>query len=718
MFLLVTQASQRVRAVYFSTGNNLTLRIYLPPGRAFYEHSLPFSLFLMYRVVPAKNSVALMASPDSLSDFGQQMSGTYCDRIYEDCLPPKRCKIRSPNYPGFFLRNVTCSFLVRQKRIPRGYRPRITISQSNEYKISLYSGSSVTGPSSASSTSMGKANRGLQSDCSADVVRIHDGLSSTSPKLAQLCGSGHLPPIVASQPSVLVTLESVSDMVMYDSRVELDIEISLVLIQLNETLYSKANICDQHFTADKLRSGIVASPSHTIPSNTSCTYTFSSSVATDRVWMYFASYYVPDLTHWNSEERCSANMLEIFGVQSHEGDSNESLIEDEFSLRIPHQEEHTTPMSLELQQENAVHNGSSSTGTKLRFCEKSSPRVCGRAADSPRYLPSIACTYPEESYLSSGPHMTMVQHHFKSNNLYSAGSNFVARFEFVDTRESGNPVDGTLCDRFFNSADAVRGDVRSSRNAFLFGRGGRSNVTCSYRFIGQSGQRLQLNLTSFRLSSTNCRHSIDPASGVHVCRARYSGSTSTNERTPRLATLVILDTTKTKKAIMGCFCSGEKFSHDKPLTFDLSGSEVIVNLTVTGMTSLDDYNDFSFEAKYEFLPALLISKALGNVLLLLLLLCYCFALSICCVRVALPSKNRASVMSTNNGQQQLQSATERSSSCECVAFKQPSEICAVVRPIIPEPQNLTLNHHYSSTMTRNPHHHRPVEYWPASNFYA
>jgi len=497
--------------------------------------------------------------------------------------------------------------------------------QPNEYKISIYSGSSP-----GSTGTIAKANRGLQSDCQSDVVRIHDGPDTSSPILTELCGSGHLPAVVASTPVVLVTLYSSPDMILYDSRVELNIQVDLIRVQQNETLYTTDNICDQHFTADKMTSGIIATPTHTIPANSSCTYTFSSSRPDDRVWLYFASYYVPDANHWNSEEKCDSSKLEIYGAFG--GERNESLIEagsveHQPELQQEVQKSSFSPLKLQLVQgeprEGLDVSGTSTMSANtstLKYCEKNSPRVCGRALDSRSYLPSIPCTYPEESYLSAGPQMTIKQYHYKSNNLYAAGSSYLARFEFVDTSESGAPIVGTLCDRLFDSANSIRGELRSTHNVFMFGRGGRRDVSCAYKFVSKKRERLRLHLTWYRLNSIGCQHTMDAVSGQYVCRASASplslspltasvdgstgsGGSVTGQRSERLATLMVLDTIKSEEISVGCFCSGERLLREKAITFDLIGSEVIVNLTVTGMQSTDDFNEFAFGAKYEFVPS-------------------------------------------------------------------------------------------------------------------
>lgn len=67
---------------------------------------------------------------DQPYELGTRVEGTYCDRVFDDCSTGKKCKIRSPNWPGFYNRNITCKSLVRQsKAVPQGYRARIIVSQ-------------------------------------------------------------------------------------------------------------------------------------------------------------------------------------------------------------------------------------------------------------------------------------------------------------------------------------------------------------------------------------------------------------------------------------------------------------------------------------------------------------------------------------------------------------------------------------------------------------
>ncbi|KFM67132.1 hypothetical protein X975_25882, partial [Stegodyphus mimosarum] len=133
--------------------------------------------------------------------LGDPIPGTYCDRQFLDCLGVNRkCRIRTPNFPGFYPRNITCLFYIRQSSAPEGYKTRIVLSQPNDYKISAPTGRA---------TSTSSTNFLLSTDCiSGDAVRIYDGLSLRSPQLLEFCGSGALPEIVSSSNELLVQIYS------------------------------------------------------------------------------------------------------------------------------------------------------------------------------------------------------------------------------------------------------------------------------------------------------------------------------------------------------------------------------------------------------------------------------------------------------------------------------------------------------------------------------
>lgn len=67
---------------------------------------------------------------------GEVVPGTYCSRSFYDCSM-KNCRIQSPNYPGMYPRNVTCSLIIRQKDVPTCKHAMIVIKQENSYKMQI-----------------------------------------------------------------------------------------------------------------------------------------------------------------------------------------------------------------------------------------------------------------------------------------------------------------------------------------------------------------------------------------------------------------------------------------------------------------------------------------------------------------------------------------------------------------------------------------------------
>jgi len=67
-------------------------------------------------------------APDVEHYLGDLISGTYCSRLYSDCLR-RPCRLQSPNFPGIYPRNITCYYAVRQDDIPAGKAALITVSQ-------------------------------------------------------------------------------------------------------------------------------------------------------------------------------------------------------------------------------------------------------------------------------------------------------------------------------------------------------------------------------------------------------------------------------------------------------------------------------------------------------------------------------------------------------------------------------------------------------------
>lgn len=85
-----------------------------------------FSLIYSYFFSPLSESI-------HNTEIGMKLPENLCNQIFDDCLEPNKCRLLSPNYPGFYPRNKTCHYLIRQKvdssQIGSGLGPRITINQ-------------------------------------------------------------------------------------------------------------------------------------------------------------------------------------------------------------------------------------------------------------------------------------------------------------------------------------------------------------------------------------------------------------------------------------------------------------------------------------------------------------------------------------------------------------------------------------------------------------
>ncbi|KFM67204.1 hypothetical protein X975_24766, partial [Stegodyphus mimosarum] len=167
--------SSNLGVTFYSTGNNVTLSVYLPPRSSVGTTSMmgSFGLYLTYRFLsssPSRTS-AIEDKDTHEVHLGNMVGNTYCDRSFKNC-DKKKCFIRSPNFPGLYLRNFTCSYMIRQDNVPPDKRAHIIVSQPNEYKISVNTGSSLmlSDPRKA----LNQGSSGLTTDCAGDVVRIYD----------------------------------------------------------------------------------------------------------------------------------------------------------------------------------------------------------------------------------------------------------------------------------------------------------------------------------------------------------------------------------------------------------------------------------------------------------------------------------------------------------------------------------------------------------------
>lgn len=386
--------------------------------------------------------------------------------------------------------------------------------------------------------------------------------------------------MISSSPEILVQLYSAPSQVMHNSYAELDVEVRFT----EATDYRAQNgRCDFTIDGSKRRHGLIYSPRHTIPRNTTCSFRLQGASSHDRIWLYFLSYFVEDKHPWSRRETCEVGKLEIY-------EPGGSRKRDAAALLVTGDIDEETGERIIIDRK--------SDEPSYRFCEKTFPKVCARAADNPDYVPVRPCKVPDESYLSRGPGLIIKHNVYTTPELSTWSSSFTLRYEFVDMRQHGIPIPAdsqTLCDRRFDSRTNHIGTVNSPKNVFFFGRGGSQNISCSYEFMGLPSERVVLTFTDIRLRSTNCEHHYDPMVQRHTCRLVKTMTTGT-------AVIAVVERTiGNVQSPLACFCN-LKSEPRRPLVIESVTNNVKITFTVTEMSPFDDFNDFGFEAVYEFLP--------------------------------------------------------------------------------------------------------------------
>jgi hypothetical protein len=127
-------------------------------------------------------------------------------------------------------------------------------------------------------------------------------------------------------------------------------------------------------------------------------------------------------------------------------------------------------------------------------------------------------------------------------------------WETARPEETARPGDSpsVRCDRIFRSHEAgghIPGDGQprpfgSPTNVFLFGRGGRTNLTCTYLFYGGDSQRIRLTILNVSLGGgdhdldlerrrPSCRTVHDPELGRYRCDYHHHGLANQDGRIGR-----------------------------------------------------------------------------------------------------------------------------------------------------------------------------------------
>ncbi|XP_076334522.1 uncharacterized protein LOC143238309 [Tachypleus tridentatus] len=514
--------------------------------------SQSFGVFLTYRFITRKIPF-VVPKGDTRVNVG--ITNSFCNSEYRDCVN-RVCVIRSPNFPGTFLPNFTCQYLIKQELVPRGFHAQILLKQKNEYKISIDNGQS--GPGAIRSVS-------LTTECSRDVVRIFNGPTPDAVLLTEFCGTGPLPVVMSSQSNVLVQLVSAPYQQLHDSRLEIEAEVRFV-----KDPFWRISGKSCEFLIDESHGmvGTIENPGHTVPPHTTCTYTLKGKNPSDRVWLYFISYMVEDNHPWSIKEFCDTGRMEILGLAAPD---YQVLLENESSL------------------ENRT------------YCEKSSPRLCARAGETSDLTPFRPCRFPREAYFSKGSELVLRFHYPRLSHISTLQPIFKARYEIVDTSQPGEAASLSLCDRFVYSRT---GAIFSPRNVLYFGRGGRSEISCRYNLQRKDSSRVKIAFRTLQLLSSVCKNVIDKASHQRTCEI-------TQVHREPISFIQIIENWQGVEIVTACFCNISFISSvRRPIELTSLSNNVSLIFTVKRMTSLQDYRHFNFEANYEFFSFPICDKAI------------------------------------------------------------------------------------------------------------
>ena len=234
------------------------------------------------------------------------------------------------------------------------------------------------------------------------------------------------------------------------------------------------------------------------------------------------------------------------------------------------------------------------------------------------------CSPGLQSYVSSGRGLTLTQTVRESTAV--AGLDWILNYEFVtsartevSSRQTGahhsqspavvtavtaaaaaaviptaEPAD---CDQEFRS-DMAGGSfmtmqeyaVGTPRNLFLFGRGGRENISCKFRFVGSPSQRVQLRFTNISMGGRACKTVFDNSLGQYRCEM------AEDREGEARSGLFLTEVEGEEEEVQQCHCQVMSNS----VTTSTS-SVIVLTFKVAGMKPSQDYRDFLMQGSFRFI---------------------------------------------------------------------------------------------------------------------
>eukprot|EP00094_Tigriopus_californicus_P007098 TCALIF_06833-PA protein Name:"Protein of unknown function" AED:0.06 eAED:0.06 QI:0/0/0/0.6/1/1/5/0/1037 len=517
--------------------------------------------------------------------------GVSCSYEFSNCLL-KECHLQSPNYPGMYPRNLTCSYHVNVKRdeIPPGHFASITLYQEPQHK-SDWLPSPVGGGSDSSGTRPGCEMPG-------DQITIYDGSHPNDPVLAQLCLNREIPIVTSSGSSILLVFRSVPFAVPnmgalttrgFEIRVKVQVRPFDSFSPPGSTRRNRQQklprkfqleACHFQIDSDNGSKGTLGSASHSLPANSSCQYNFVGKPH-ERVWITFTRFSSPS-THGLRNgplEACASNHLVLI-------DSDQEI---------------------------------------GKFCHSNPPKLCEHTLLSSEYwnqtlAPFRPCHIQTESYVSkSGTfsivqvmeqgsviepvefslHFEFVQETSAQKKLFSSSATSLSLTTLEDSRNQS-------CHYVFLGSKLKSKSVYSipsPGNVFLFGRGGAPNLTCTYEFIGAPGQAVMLLLKEMAEAPSGLESSCHQIANPLMSQ-RSACQMGGNYAAPDApgSYLVVGDQFKPNSLFdrSECFCAEAIDSHS-PRRIISNSSSLRLEYHIRNMKSIHDFTHFHFKAQFVFI---------------------------------------------------------------------------------------------------------------------
>ncbi|KAK2587829.1 hypothetical protein KPH14_003929 [Odynerus spinipes] len=566
------------------------------PTVVYANTSMAMLMVEQHAVTPTKSS--------SEQYLGDLISGTYCSRIFSDC-DRKKCRLQSPNFPGLYPRNLTCYYAVRQHEVPPGKYALISVGQPRGQLVAVRSR-----PATQAESQPRELHLWQDCDIIQDYVTVYDGYTTRDPVILKFCGGGEpVPEATSSGPEILVEFTTSPYGTFLHSAPQrslhgFQLEVQVKFVDADSPTYAKNKRCE--FWLKGNSGGVLASPRHSLPRNSTCLYHLRGAGPTlpsptpprplpkfpeqrpgtvwrrpapappqpqFRVWLSILKFHVGITSTTGTDEDCSTTLMVWDGEMMPLGECNEAC-EKERQRYIDRLVESTSSVAA---------RPANNTTLLARYCKDKVPRTCDHAI-----LQNVSrpCSLGE-SFVSSGSSLTIEMRMIESTALRPV--NFRALYEFVDLHQDGEPYGSGPCTRVFYSRNRdTYPDHRfqAPRDIFLYGRGGSKNLSCVYRFEGEHDELVKLRFNRLLNGNRTCRSVSSSDFNRLLCIGSDNFSLKVLDLPWPNAPAVQRD----------CFCSNRSL----PINIKSTSNVVEVHLVVTSMNALDDYNNIFFEGTWDF----------------------------------------------------------------------------------------------------------------------